>query len=339
MRSRLFALLWIVWAGRAGALPISWITAPASGTSEYSLFLVDANRLRDHTVAQAKAHLQSQLAPFGRTATYVNNDLNDTPIHCGPMHFGSGQLYSYNRESFLPSVENPPLSLTLDRGVKQTWAVNFRTPVVVTDPFDSGHTVHVHFDQPMSQFGFWIQASSAAGNELITDVLRFVVDTDTDHDGVLEQLQIEKTMTLGLIEFVGIEVPSGFSDLNVVPVGGVTQAFVADRFSSLPYAVPSAAGEPRGGSGLALALLSGNPARGAVSMQLALPTTGPAHAAVYGADGRLVRTLWGAPSGAGNHRLEWDGRTEGGGTAQAGVYFVQVTQQGRSATQRVVRVH
>lgn len=336
LKSILLSFALVLAAAPAGADPISLVAAMPPGTPQYSLFFIDVSRLRDQTPAQAKAALESQVAPFGITPAYVNADLNATPIAFGPVHFGVFELYSYNRESIMPSVEEAPLNLTLDRGVKNLLAVNFRTPVLVGDPTDVGHAVHIHFDEPMKTFGMMVDATAAIGGLLITDALRFEAQTDTDGDGLLETVTIERTMTVDAPEFVGVDVPTGFTDLLVTPLGGMTQAFIADRFAYVP--MPPVAPVGAAGAVFSFAPPSPNPSSGAVAFRYTLPADGAARAEVYGTDGRLVRTLLDGQAGSGEGVVTWDGRNVAGQPAPAGVYFVKMTQGGRSITSRVAIV-
>ena len=78
-----------------------------------------------------------------------------------------------------------------------------------------------------------------------------------------------------------------------------------------------------------------NPFRGSASVAFSLARSGPVTVAVYGVDGRLVRTLANGPREPGSYRLEWDGRDNAGQAMSAGVYFVQmVTPDGRQ-TKRI----
>lgn len=341
MKTNALRFLTVVLLGFAAAVPstadpVSLIGAMAPGATTYSLFYIDVTRLKDQTLAQAQAHLVSQVEPYGITPAYVNADLNATPITCGPMHFGVFELYSYNRESLLQSVEAPPINLILDKGVKNLLAVNFRTPVLVGDPADPGHPVHVHFDQPMRQFGLKIDATAAAGGFLITDTLRFAVQTDVDGDGLKETVTIDRAMNVDVAEFAGIDVPTGFTDLLLTPLGGATQAYMADYFSYVP--MPPVAPVSPAGAVFAFAPPSPNPSSGAVAFRYALPAAGRAAAAVYGTDGRLVRTLLDGFADEGEGVVTWDGRNAAGQPAPAGVYFVKMSQGGRSITSRVAIV-
>ncbi|MBK7366331.1 MAG: hypothetical protein IPJ04_00095 [Candidatus Eisenbacteria bacterium] len=62
------------------------------------------------------------------------------------------------------------------------------------------------------------------------------------------------------------------------------------------------------------------------------------NAGVYDVAGRLVRTLQRGTLTAGAHELEWDGNTDAGRAAEAGLYFVRMTADGREYGTRLVRV-
>jgi flagellar hook assembly protein FlgD len=58
--------------------------------------------------------------------------------------------------------------------------------------------------------------------------------------------------------------------------------------------------------------------------------------AVYGVDGRRVRTLAASRFEAGSHRLVWDGRDQSGHRVAAGVYYVRLHAAGRQWTRSLV---
>ena len=45
------------------------------------------------------------------------------------------------------------------------------------------------------------------------------------------------------------------------------------------------------------------------------------------------------PIEAGVHRLEWEGRNDGGRHVPSGIYFLKVFTEGLSETKRVIRLH
>ena len=81
-----------------------------------------------------------------------------------------------------------------------------------------------------------------------------------------------------------------------------------------------------------------NPARGAVSFEVALPRDGAFEAEVLDVSGRLVRTLEHRFAEAGVRRVGWDGRDALGRHAAPGLYLMRVRSAGEARTARVVRV-
>ncbi len=82
-----------------------------------------------------------------------------------------------------------------------------------------------------------------------------------------------------------------------------------------------------------------SPARGAVSLALRLPNPSSLRATVCDLSGRQVRMLAEGAFAGGEHLLRWDGTSDTGAPAPAGVYFVVVRGNDLNATRRVVRLH
>jgi hypothetical protein len=85
-----------------------------------------------------------------------------------------------------------------------------------------------------------------------------------------------------------------------------------------------------------LGAASPNPFAGRTQLQLTLAQGDQVRARIFDAQGRMVRVLQQGFMAAGDNALEWDGRTEGGRAAGAGVYFVQVQTSDQTRTQKVV---
>ena len=58
--------------------------------------------------------------------------------------------------------------------------------------------------------------------------------------------------------------------------------------------------------------------------------------AVYGVDGRCVRTLVDGTMEPGRHDATWDGRDARGAGVDAGIYFVRLVSGGRSLSRKLV---
>jgi hypothetical protein len=84
-----------------------------------------------------------------------------------------------------------------------------------------------------------------------------------------------------------------------------------------------------------------NPFGAATAFRFDLASPGTAALRVYGADGRLVRTLLIAPLPAGRFRGQWDGRDDRNQPAPSGVYFARMEVKGAEpfrAVRRWIRI-
>ena len=103
------------------------------------------------------------------------------------------------------------------------------------------------------------------------------------------------------------------------------------RYTSVTGAPGPAAGAMNGLSLRALPSVT----TGGTILQANRPIHGGARATVHDVSGRTVRTLSARPNERG---ILWDGRTTGGASAAAGVYFVRLQDRDGSAVTRVIRV-
>ncbi len=79
-----------------------------------------------------------------------------------------------------------------------------------------------------------------------------------------------------------------------------------------------------------LSRVAPNPMRSRTVITYGLEDPGSVQATVYDATGRRIRTLVDGFESAGEHVITWDGRTERGGRAVAGLYFIELaTAHGR----------
>ena len=81
-----------------------------------------------------------------------------------------------------------------------------------------------------------------------------------------------------------------------------------------------------------------SPTSGAAQLSLTLSRPGPLSADVYDVRGRRVRTLHAGALPAGPHVLRWDGATEGGAPAAAGVYWIRVSAEGTNQNKKLIVV-
>ena len=76
----------------------------------------------------------------------------------------------------------------------------------------------------------------------------------------------------------------------------------------------------------------------ATTFELALARAGGVKLAIYGVDGRRIRTLVAGEREAGVFRVSWDGRDDNGRAVAAGMFFARLTTPDASITRTVVRV-
>ncbi|MBI5171027.1 MAG: Ig-like domain-containing protein [Candidatus Eisenbacteria bacterium] len=93
-------------------------------------------------------------------------------------------------------------------------------------------------------------------------------------------------------------------------------------------------------SGEALAFALGesapNPVRTGCRIPFALPSRARVQLAIYGVDGRCVRTLVDGTMEPGRHDVTWDGRDDRGAGVDAGIYFVRLAAGERSLSRKLV---
>jgi hypothetical protein len=94
------------------------------------------------------------------------------------------------------------------------------------------------------------------------------------------------------------------------------------------------AGTPPGGPGLAIRAQP-NPCRGRVQLTIAADGAAEPDLRVVDVLGRTIRRLPAGRTGAGARRVEWDGRTDSGERAPAGVYVVRLAAGARVRQTRV----
>jgi hypothetical protein len=133
-------LMSTLFAVTAHAEPVA-INAMDPGATAYSLFVLDAKKVK--SPKQALSNLAAKLVPLGLAPCQVGTDRNYTPIKCPGIEFGANEMYTYNLE-----INLQKMPVTLDRGIKQVFGVNFRSPAGLIPGDSVGRVVHVHFPNP-----------------------------------------------------------------------------------------------------------------------------------------------------------------------------------------------
>jgi hypothetical protein len=127
---------------------------------------------------------------------------------------------------------------------------------------------------------------------------------------------------------------SGWYDV-VVSDGSVTEPSRLTRVN-----VNATSDVPRAGpaTGLALALTGPNPFAGGTTLRYVLPSPGRVTIAVHDVRGARVRSLLDAEA-AGAGTVAWDGRTDSGGRAAPGLYFVHLETPWGRTHRAIVLLH
>jgi photosystem II stability/assembly factor-like uncharacterized protein len=79
-----------------------------------------------------------------------------------------------------------------------------------------------------------------------------------------------------------------------------------------------------------------NPFRDGTTIQYALPRAMPARLVVYDVAGHAVRTLVNGPQQAGERRVTWDGKNEGGSQVSRGMYLYRLEAGGTTLTRKMI---
>jgi len=104
---------------------------------------------------------------------------------------------------------------------------------------------------------------------------------------------------------------------------------------SISFAVDPQGVEPQVPSSGLLVSCAPNPFSSQTSVRFRLPEPGGAALTVYDVAGRKVRSLGEGRFEAGAHSAVWDGRSDGGAPAAAGIYFVRLRTASGTAVGRV----
>jgi flagellar hook assembly protein FlgD len=81
-----------------------------------------------------------------------------------------------------------------------------------------------------------------------------------------------------------------------------------------------------------------NPSTGQVVIQYQLPVPGPVVLEIFDQTGALVRRLSQESQPSGSHEIRWDGRDGAGRAVPGGVYLLRLAGDGRTVTERVIRI-
>jgi len=125
-----------------------------------------------------------------------------------------------------------------------------------------------------------------------------------------------------------------------VPVQPTSVQLDPDRWILRNTTIATVTGVPGAtpGAVLSLAAPQPNPAFGRTAIRFSLPAAGAADVFILDAAGRRVAVLAHGNLAAGEHHVEWNGRTDGGSSVAPGVYWVRLAYDGRTIAQKVALV-
>lgn len=134
--------------------------------------------------------------------------------------------------------------------------------------------------------------------------------------------------------------------LNVVNAGyyclAVWKTNSSDLAQTATYRLVAANGTLDAGDVAPTAVAFGtpapNPMHGSTSVWYALPSSGRVSVDVFDVSGARVRSLVRGERAAGRYSLTWDGRTDDGARAPAGLYYLRFEGGGLTQSRKVVRV-
>ena len=191
------------------------------------MFFVDTRKAGPISVSL----LNSIQTTTGVTPCLANADTNATPIVCGKglVSFGANELFTYGGP-----LDNLVKFRGLPRGVRQTMAANFRSPVGLI-PGGKAGVVHIHFNKAVTEFGMNIDSGQFIAPSI--DAVQFVIGIAPNQLTLARQHLIP-----GTAQWVGVKLAQGFTDLAIIPLGIAASpfdttnslAFKADQFTAVP---------------------------------------------------------------------------------------------------------
>jgi choice-of-anchor B domain-containing protein len=241
-----------------------------------------------------------------------------------------------------PSFDNTP-----NPGVTCFVTGNSATGNIGDADVDNGKTTLTSPVLPLSgiadpRIGYWRWYSNNAGAAAGEDALLTLLS----NDGGATWTTVETLYdTRNFWERVELKVTDYFPTPGNVRIrfvaqdlgsGSVVEAAVDDLMYYSGSAVTGVADEAVPAPSVVVGAPRPSPTRRGVSIDLAMPRSGPVIANLYNVQGRLVSPLFAGTLKAGSHALTWDGRVRGGTIAPAGIYFVKVNAAGAIRTAKIV---
>jgi hypothetical protein len=142
------------------------------------------------------------------------------------------------------------------------------------------------------------------------------------------------TWVYGAANEVNVLAGNAYFNSHTVNNGG---GEIRGQIIGLPQPAPvlSVGGGPRTLTGVSAAP---NPFGGRTVLSFQLARTGSVSLSILGVDGGVIRHVPAARFAPGTHAFEWDGRTDDGRVAAAGVYFAVVRTPDGERSTRIARL-
>jgi len=163
---------------------------------------------------------------------------------------------------------------------------------------------------------------------------RFQFDEKGLDDGVADNADFNQ-----LGESESLVIGQGFGVVTDIKTSGDGLLDVVSLSNGAVYEISAAPKGKRGGTAAAAGLAfrtRPNPARGGTTIALSVARPQRVQAAIYDVRGKLVRRLETQAAGQGLVTLSWDGRSDAGTSAAAGVYTIRVRSEDGAGSERFV---
>jgi hypothetical protein len=266
---------------------------------------------------------------------------NDAPVAaCQDITVGGDSTIVCNATVLAAAVNNgsfdpdgDALTMTLDPAGPYTLGVNVVNFIVSDGCKADTCEVEITVDCPVPvRLAAFSVARAATGA-----VLSWEVAEATDHAGFRvyrEVAGVRGELTNSLLsgrmryEFADAEAPADGADywLAELSRGGAVSWHGPVTLAPTAAAIPT----------FALGRAYPNPFRGETKIEFSLAAGQRAELTIHDTAGRLVRRLGGDLAGAGRHEMTWDGRSESGAPAPAGLYFLKLQAGSEVRHQKVL---
>lgn len=181
--------------------------------SIFQFFKLNPKKLKSNT----KQLLAKELAPV--VPVYLITDSNQTPIAVPGATFRTNEMYSYYGTGGFKVFKS--VDRDVNRAVEQRCLVNFKLPEGTAPGDTNGKVVHVNFASPVNYFGGWFSGDPVfeeSGG--LTHLVQFQINGE---------VVAEQDISNGLPVFIGVQMENPFTEITIVPIGGLTSAYHFDR--------------------------------------------------------------------------------------------------------------